>query len=92
MNKTNPTIAGERTHGDGLTHSEDHEQTGSEPFYPGSERGGYLFDGKTAQEWFNLHEVMRKDFDRLLNEKKEIEQKVRDLWFQAGLILGIKGQ
>ena len=26
--------------------------------------------GKTAKEWFKLHEVMRRDFGRLLREKQ----------------------
>jgi hypothetical protein len=28
-----------------------------------------LYKGRTAREWFNLHEVMRKDFGRLVEER-----------------------
>jgi hypothetical protein len=28
------------------------------------------YKGKTAKEWYKLHEVMRKDFSRILAEKE----------------------
>jgi hypothetical protein len=35
------------------------------------ERLAVLHQGKTAKDWFKLHEVMRHDFSRLLAEKSK---------------------
>ena len=40
------------------------------------------YKGKTAKEWFKLHEVMRKDFKRVLAQKQRAE-KLRDEWCDA---------
>jgi hypothetical protein len=72
MNETKPNkIAGQRTQkiGDGRTcierESEDHTLS------PG------LYKGKTSKEWHDLHEVMRKDFERLLSENETLKKSVR---------------
>jgi len=40
------------------------------------------YKGKTAKEWFKLHEVMRKDFKRVLAEKQKIKA-AAELFFTA---------
>lgn len=50
------------------------QDTNGDPQYSGSEHGGLLFNSKTAQEWFSLHEVMRKDFERILRDKETLQE------------------
>jgi hypothetical protein len=73
-----------------------HDKPQSEPQFPGSERGGLLFNGKTAKEWFELHEVMRNDLSRVVEEKSQLRQDygraINELETQDKTIEGLRGE
>ncbi len=47
-----------------------------------------LYKGKTAKAWFKLHEVMRRDFRRVLREKEKVVAAGKHLTFQAWQSIG----
>lgn len=43
----------------------------------GSERGGMLYNGRTAKEWFGLHEVIRQDYARAIGELEAQDREIK---------------
>ena len=64
--KLEPTTAGERTQE--IEHNFSPQDTN--PFF---------FKDKTAEQWYSLHEIMRKDFERVLREKETLDRLANQL-------------
>lgn len=73
MNKDQTTTDGERTQEDQAYKINHNREQQSENL----ERGGMLFNGKTAKEWFGLHEVIRHDYARIIGELEAQDREIK---------------